>query len=187
MTNLRDWLEARGLERYAEALLAQDIELDILPKLTDSDLAAAGLPLGARKRLLQAIEGFQSGEQAIAPPAAPQTKPKAVPAPEAERRQLTVLFCDVVGSTSLAEKLDPEDLRSLLLTFQGVCADVVERHEGQIGLFIGVALPHILATQGLVKIRRSVQSKRHSISCQSCQGLKSKALKPAAVFTPARW
>jgi class 3 adenylate cyclase len=62
-----------------------------------------------------------------------------MPAPEAERRQLTVLFCDVVGSTSLAERLDAEDLRNLLLSFQRVCADVFDRHEGQIGLFVGDA------------------------------------------------
>jgi hypothetical protein len=56
MAELREWLEVRGLGRYADALLAQDIELDILPQLTDADLAAAGLPVGARKRLLQAIQ-----------------------------------------------------------------------------------------------------------------------------------
>src|SRR4030081_73965 len=111
MTNLREWLEAKGLGRYAEALLAQDIELDILPQLTDSDLTAAGLPLGARKRLLQAIGGLSGVLQVVAPSTDFQIAPKAVPGPEAERRQLTVLFCDVVGSTSLAEKLDAEDLR----------------------------------------------------------------------------
>ena len=58
MAQLREWLEARGLSRYADALLAQDIELDILPQLTDADLAAAGLPVGARKRLLEAIKRF---------------------------------------------------------------------------------------------------------------------------------
>ena len=63
--------------------------------------------------------------------------PTTEPATEAERRQLTVLFCDVVGSTHLAETLDAEDLRNLLLSFQKVCAEVVQRHEGQIGLFIG--------------------------------------------------
>ena len=60
MAELREWLEARGLGRYADALLAQDIELDILPQLTDADLTAAGLPVGARKRLLQAIEGLRN-------------------------------------------------------------------------------------------------------------------------------
>ena len=60
MAELREWLEARGLGRYADALLAQDIELDILSQLTDADLTAAGLPVGARKRLLQAIEGLRN-------------------------------------------------------------------------------------------------------------------------------
>ena len=60
MAQLREWLEVRGLGRYPDALLAQDIELDILPQLTDADLMAAGLPVGARKRLLQAIEGLRN-------------------------------------------------------------------------------------------------------------------------------
>ncbi|MBR1237324.1 AAA family ATPase [Bradyrhizobium sp. AUGA SZCCT0182] len=136
MAQLREWLEARGLGRYADALLAQDIELDILPELTDADLTAAGLPVGARKRLLQAIEGNLS-DAAMQSMGAPPIVPTTEPATEAERRQLTVLFCDVVGSTHLAETLDAEDLRNLLLSFQKVCAEVVQRHEGQIGLFIG--------------------------------------------------
>ncbi len=134
MTDLREWLESRGLGRYAAALLAQDIEYDILPQLTDVDLAAAGLPVGARKRLLKALGEFSNDDGAetlpVSRPVAPEVEP-------AERRQLTVLFCDVVGSSRLAETLDPEDLRDLLLSFQKVCADVVQRNEGQIGLFIG--------------------------------------------------
>ena len=138
MAELREWLEARGLGRYADALLAQDIELDILPQLTDADLTAAGLPVGARKRLLQAIEGLRNlADAAMQSMGSPPIVPTTEPATEAERRQLTVLFCDVVGSTHLAETLDAEDLRNLLLSFQKVCAEVVQRHEGQIGLFIG--------------------------------------------------
>lgn len=135
--NLREWLKSRGLERYEEALVAQDVDLDILPSLTDTDLAAAGLPVGARKRLLQAIEG-RNGDADLTKPASPPSQPaKNAASPEAEWRQLTVLFCDVVSSTSLAEKLDGEDLRHLLLLFQKVCADAVQRNEGHIGLFIG--------------------------------------------------
>jgi class 3 adenylate cyclase len=132
MAELREWLETRGLGRYADALLAQDIELDILSQLTDADLVAAGLPVGARKRLLQAIEGLRDLSDAtmqstlVSPPLVSTTEPAA----EAERRQLTVLFCDVVGSTRLAEMLDAEDLRNLLLSFQKVCAEVVRRNEG---------------------------------------------------------
>lgn len=138
MAELREWLEARGLGRYADALLAQDIELDILPHLTDADLTAAGLPVGARKRLLQAVEGLRNlADPAMQSMGSPTIVATTEPASEAERRQLTVLFCDVVGSTRLAETLDAEDLRNLLLSFQKVCVEVVQRHEGQIGLFIG--------------------------------------------------
>jgi class 3 adenylate cyclase len=123
MAELREWLEARGLGRYADALLAQDIELDILPQLTDADLTAAGLPVGARKRLLQAIEGQRNlSDAAMQSMGSLPIVPTTEPATEAERRQLTVLFCDVVGSTHLAETLDAEDLRNLLLSFQKVCA-----------------------------------------------------------------
>jgi hypothetical protein len=84
MAELREWLEARGLGRYADALLAQDIELDILPQLTDADLTAAGLPIGARKRLLQAIEGNWPSDAAasMGSPIVPTTDP----ATEAERQ-----------------------------------------------------------------------------------------------------
>jgi SAM domain (Sterile alpha motif) len=79
MAQLREWLEARGLERYADALLAQDIELDILPELTDADLTAAGLPVGARKRLLQAIEGLRNlSEPAMQLVGPPPIVPKAL-------------------------------------------------------------------------------------------------------------
>ena len=88
-------------------------------------------------RVLQAIEGLRDlSDTAMQPVGSPRIVPTE-PATEAERRQLTVLFCDVVGSTHLAEPLDPEDLRNLLLSFQKVYAEVVQRHEGQIGLFIG--------------------------------------------------
>src|SRR4029434_10736916 len=138
MAELREWLEARVLGRYADALLSQDIELDILPELTDADLTAAGLPVGARKRLLQAIDGLRNlAGPAMQSLASPHIPPTREPAPEPQRRQLTVLFSDVVGSTHLAETLDAEDLRNLLLSFQKVCVEVVQRHEGQIGLFIG--------------------------------------------------
>jgi class 3 adenylate cyclase len=153
MAQLREWLEARGLGRYADALLAQDIELDILPQLTDADLAAVGLQVGARKRLLKAIEGLRDlSDPATQSMGTPPIVPTTELATEAERRQLTVLFCDVVGSTHLAETLDAEDLRNLLLSFQKVCAEVVQRHEGQIGLFIGDGVTAYSAIQGPMRI-----------------------------------
>jgi len=183
MAQLREWLEARGLGRYADALLAQDIELDILPQLTDADLTAAGLPVGARKRLLQAIEGLRNLSDAtmqsmVSQPIVPATEPLV----EAERRQLTVLFCDVVGSTHLAETLDAEDLRNLLLSFQKVCAEVVQRHEGQIGLFIGDG---VTAYFGYPTAHED-SAKRASTSWPDWRSLGQMVSKPAAASTLAR-
>ena len=186
MAELREWLQARGLGRYADALLAQDIELDILPQLTDADLTAAGLPVGARKRLLQAIEGLRNlSDAAMQSVGPPPIAPTVEPATEAERRQLTVLFCDVVGSTHLAETLDAEDLRNLLLSFQKVCAEVVQRHEGQIGLFIGDG---VTAYFGYPRAHEDSAQSAVQAGLDIMAGLTELAMvsKPAAVSTLAR-
>jgi class 3 adenylate cyclase/tetratricopeptide (TPR) repeat protein len=135
--DLRQWLAARGLERYADALQAHDIDLDIARSLTDADLEASGLPIGARKRLLKAFANIDAEPAVVTNSGANENSPYHV---EAERRQLAVLFSDVVGSTTLAEKLDAEDLRTVLLEFQKICAEIVQRYGGQIGLFIGDGL-----------------------------------------------
>jgi class 3 adenylate cyclase/tetratricopeptide (TPR) repeat protein len=134
VTDLRQWLAGKGLERYVDVLLAHDIDLDIARGLTESDLALAGLPLGARKRLLQAFSTLDAEPASLRNFHTVEDLP---PEAEAERRQLAVLFCDIVGSTTLAEKLDVEDLRAVLLQFQTICAEVVQRYQGHIGLFIG--------------------------------------------------
>ena len=108
------WLRELGLERYEPAFRENEIDAEVLPQLTESDLSALGLPIGPRRRLLTAIAALREGAEPS--PAAGQ--PSAVPAPvsataaEAERRQLTVVFCDLVGSTALSARLDPEDLRA---------------------------------------------------------------------------
>jgi class 3 adenylate cyclase/predicted ATPase len=132
MARLREWLEARGLERYADALLAHDIELDILPQLTDADLVVAGLPVGARKRLLQAIANSSSAEQF-----APVTGPAVVADRGPERRQVTVLFSDLVGSTSLSTRMDPEDLREVISAYQRCVAETVRRFGGFVAKYLG--------------------------------------------------
>jgi hypothetical protein len=87
-----------------DALLAPDIELDILPQLTESELTAAGLPVGGRKRLLQVIEGQRNlSDAAMRATGSPAIVPTTEPAAEAEQRQPTVFFCDVVGSTYLRQ------------------------------------------------------------------------------------
>jgi class 3 adenylate cyclase len=114
---------------------------EVLPDLTDADLAALGVLLGHRKKLLKAIAALQA--PATAEPAAPRgavaPEPSLVTtrAPEAERRQLTVLFCDLVGSTALAARLDPEDMGRVIRTYHETCARVVERWDGHVAKYMG--------------------------------------------------
>lgn len=109
MIDLRAWLRSHNLERYAETFAANDVDLDILGELTDRDLAELGVSLGNRRRLLRAIAERAAASRRAAAALAPE--PIAIPA-EAERRQVTVLFCDLVGSTALSSAVDPELLRS---------------------------------------------------------------------------
>jgi class 3 adenylate cyclase len=93
MSELREWLRRHNLEQYADAFEANDIGMDILPELSERDLEQLGLSLGNRRRLLKAVAGR------AAEAASPQQESPAQVAAEAERRQVTVLFCDMVGST----------------------------------------------------------------------------------------
>jgi class 3 adenylate cyclase/predicted ATPase len=127
------WLQELGLENYAQAFQAHDIDAEVLPRLTADDLIALGITsVGHRRRLLDAIAALDQGT----PPAAETTAVAAPPA-EAERRQLTLLFCDLVGSTELAARLDPEDLREVMRAYQAARADVVCRFEGHPARFLG--------------------------------------------------
>jgi class 3 adenylate cyclase/tetratricopeptide (TPR) repeat protein len=130
MTALRDWLRANKLEQVAAALEANDIGLDILPELSEPDLAEIGLSLGNRRRLLKALA--ELGTEAPAPaPAA------AEPAGEAERRQVTVMFCDLVGSTALSGAIDPEHLGVLIRRYQNAAAGAIGRYGGFVAKFMG--------------------------------------------------
>ena len=120
------WLRGLGLEQYDEAFRAEAIDAEVLPELCEADLEKLGLPLGHRKRLLKAIAALR--EPAAPPPAAPS---------QAERRQLTVMFVDLVGSTALSARLDPEEMRELLRAYQGAVAAEIERAGGRIAKFLG--------------------------------------------------
>jgi class 3 adenylate cyclase/predicted ATPase len=131
--DVSSWLRDLGLEHYAQAFRAHDVDAEVLPRLTADDLTALGIrSVGHRRRLLDAIAALDRGRGSAAGPSAATTRP--VPA---ERRQLTVLFCDLVGSTELATRLDPEDLREVMRAYQGACADVVCRFEGHLARFLG--------------------------------------------------
>jgi class 3 adenylate cyclase len=127
------------LERYEPAFRENEIDADALPELTEADLATLGLPLGSRRKLLKASAALRQG--ALPSPAvAPHSEvplPVSVTASEAERRQLTVMFCDLVGSTALSTRLDPEDLRAVIGACHRCVAAVIERAGGFVAKYMG--------------------------------------------------
>ncbi len=130
---IEGWLEALGLERYAAAFRDNDVDLEILPDLTADDLRDLGVAsVGHRRRLLQAIAALQPPDAARA-----DGTPAPIARPEAERRRLTVLFCDLVSSTTLAAQLDPEDLREVIGAYQNAIACEVARYEGHVAKYMG--------------------------------------------------
>jgi class 3 adenylate cyclase len=126
------WLRSLGLERYESAFRENEIDWEALPKLTAEDLKDLGVVLGGhRRRLLDAITALGSAKELPAPARGP-----AVTA-EAERRQLTVMFCDLVGSTPLSTRFDPEDLREIVGAYHRCVADTVGRFAGFVAKYMG--------------------------------------------------
>src|SRR4051794_30545285 len=122
------WLQGLGLERYVPAFHDNEIDWEVLPKLTSEDLREIGVAaIGHRRKLLDAIAALG----ATVPTAAVTVAPSDAPAPtDAERRQLTVIFSDLVGSTALATRFDPEDLREVIGAYHRCIADTVARCAG---------------------------------------------------------
>src|SRR5215468_11225115 len=127
------WLRSLGLGQYEALFRASEIDADILPELTDVDLKELGVPLGHRKRLLRAISGLAAAETS----AAPSAPTGATPPDGAERRQLTVMFCDLVGSTALSARFDPEELREELRAYQNAVSAVVVHYDGFVAKYMG--------------------------------------------------
>jgi class 3 adenylate cyclase/predicted ATPase len=132
------WLQDLGMERYAEAFRDNEIDGDILGDLTDSDFEKLGIPLGHRKKLLRAIARLSTtGAQ---PSASSPSGPTQAVAREAERRQLTVMFVDLVGSTELVTRLDPEEMAHVISAYQDCCSKAVGRWGGHIAKYMGDGL-----------------------------------------------
>jgi class 3 adenylate cyclase/pimeloyl-ACP methyl ester carboxylesterase len=125
------WLREQGFGRYEPAFRDHEIDWALLPELTEGDLEKLGLPLGPRKKLLKAIA-------AIGPDETERPRDSRGAAPrEAERRQLTVMFVDLVGSTALTGRLDPEDMGEVIRTYQNTVAGEIARFEGHVAKFMG--------------------------------------------------
>jgi class 3 adenylate cyclase/predicted ATPase len=127
------WLRRIGLEQYAQTFRDNAIDADVLRDLTDQHLRELGLPLGARLKLLRAVAALGTREQT---PASPEITPTA-PRADAERRQVTVMFSDLVGSTALSARMDPEDLREVISAYQKCVAEVVRRFGGFVAKYLG--------------------------------------------------
>ncbi len=143
--NVADWLRGLGLEQYEPAFRANSVTADLLPDLTADDLKDLGVAaVGDRRRLLKAIEALRTGAAPPDPappsspaPAAPAEPAAARPATEGERRHLTVMFCDLVGSTALAAAMDPEDWRELNRAYHEAVAGAVEQFGGYVAQRMG--------------------------------------------------
>ena len=134
MQQIAGWLDNLGMSEYAERFTENGISVAALRHLTDQDLKDIGVLLGHRRIILAAI-----GDLAGAPPAVP--KPVAAAEPKAqeaaERRQVTVMFSDLVGSTALAGRMDPEDLREVISAYQKCVAETVQRFGGFVAKYMG--------------------------------------------------
>ncbi|HEY2531405.1 MAG TPA: adenylate/guanylate cyclase domain-containing protein [Xanthobacteraceae bacterium] len=134
MTPIAEWLGSLGLSEYADRFAENRIDLSILRDLTDQDLKDLGVVLGDRRRILRAIAELAGTVVATSElAAAAELKPRD----EAERRQVTVMFSDLVGSAALASCMDPEDLREIVSAFQKCVAEIVNQFGGFVAQYMG--------------------------------------------------
>ncbi len=127
--DIQRWLDSLGLAKYGEVFAENEIDFGVLTHLDEDDLKDLGLPMGPRKKLLAAIAELETSAPAAAGP--------DMVAREAERRQLTVMFVDLVGSTALSERLDPEDLRDVMRRYQDAVAGAVTSYAGHVAKYLG--------------------------------------------------
>ena len=131
------WLASLGLERYNQVFHENEIDVGVLPRLTADDLKDMGVVIvGHRRKLLEAIADLQTPQGNASVPHAPPLA-GAARRPDAERRYLTVMFTDIVGSTALSAQLDPEDMRDIIRLYQNTVAGEITRFEGHIAKFMG--------------------------------------------------
>src|SRR6516225_2722541 len=135
MQQIADWLEKLGLSEYTALFAANGIDISVLRYLTDQDLKDIGMLLGHRRKMLAAISELTGAAPVTSEVAAVEAQPKTQDS--AERRQVTVMFSDLVGSTSLSARMDPEDLRELISAYQKCAAETVRRFDGFVARYMG--------------------------------------------------
>jgi class 3 adenylate cyclase len=132
MTGIAEWLASIGLGEYAQRFGDNAIDLSVLRDLTEQDLKDLGVLLGHRRKMLHAIAELKGDVLRTS-----QAGTKPAPRDGAERRQLTVMFCDLVGSSALSVRLDPEDLRLVIGAYHACVAEVIARDNGVIARYMG--------------------------------------------------
>src|ERR1700758_4515042 len=134
VSSVAEWLAMLGLSEYTDRFAENDVDVAVLRHLTDQDLKELGVSLGHRRKMLAAIAEL-SDVAPITPQAAPAPAPKLRDG--AERRQLTVMFTDLVGSTALSTRLDPEDLRAVIGAYHESVVETVARFDGFVAKYMG--------------------------------------------------
>jgi len=134
MAEIAEWLKTLGMSQYAQRFAENDLDESVLRDLTDQDLKDVGVSLGHRRKLLRAISQLAGTASDTSQPTS--TTMSALQ-DAAERRQLTVMFCDLVGSTALSARLDPEDLRGIIGAYHRCCAELVESNGGFVARYMG--------------------------------------------------
>jgi class 3 adenylate cyclase len=130
--SIAEWLESIGLGEYAQRFADNAIDLSVLRDLTEQDLKELGVLLGHRRKILRAIAELDG---VVPAPTGSATDPGS--RGEAERRHLTVMICDLVGSTALSARLDPEDMKTVMDAYHAACARIMVTYDGFIGDFRG--------------------------------------------------
>src|SRR6516162_1950879 len=133
MQQIAGWLQKLGMSEYAQRFAENDIDVTVLPHLTDQDLKELGVSLGHRRKMLAAIAELAGATPTSQRPALAEVKPQD----NAERRQLTVMFADLVGSAALAARMDPEDLREVVAAYHRCAGETVRRIGGFVSQYLG--------------------------------------------------
>src|SRR4051812_25590476 len=180
--NIGDWLRNLGLERYEPVFIENAIDSDVLAELTEGDLEKLGIPMGDRKRLAKAARAMIAGSPTTFTGGVGEDGQSRQPrVAAAERRHLTVMICDLVDSTALSARLDPEDMRAVIDAYHAACARITLTYDGFLAEFRGDG---ILAYFGYPRAHeddaeRTVRAGLEIIAAVA--GLETRAAEPLAV------
>jgi len=135
MQQIVDWLEKLGLGQYAQRFAENEIDVSVLRHMTDEGLKELGVPLGHRRKIFAAVNQGAASIQPLTATPTTGIEPRTQEAPE--RRHVTVLFSDLVGSTALSTRMDPEDVREVISAYQKCVAEIVGRFDGFVAKYMG--------------------------------------------------